>query len=120
MLKNFDKLGRMRSIADNFNQHNVVALLAAAVPSFILRRGNGSTYKSADELKALLEEFFMAVPDATLTVKNAVAFDGPTALVEWQVTGTHLGTWQGIAKTGRAVSFVGADLLTFDIAGKVT
>ncbi|MEH6526769.1 MAG: nuclear transport factor 2 family protein [Sneathiella sp.] len=120
MLKNFEKLARVRSIADNFNQHNVAALLAAAVPSFILRRGNGSTYKSAGELKALLDEFFVAVPDATLTVKNAVTFDGPTALVEWQVTGTHLGTWHGTTMTGRAISFVGADLLTFDIAGKVT
>ncbi|USG62890.1 ester cyclase [Sneathiella marina] len=120
MPKNPEKLTWIRSFVDDFNRHDVPILLSAAVPSFILRRGDGSSFKNGDGLKSLLEEFFVAVPDAKLTTNNAVAFDGPTALVEWQITGTHSGPWQNIAATGRAISFVGADLVTFDISGKIT
>jgi predicted ester cyclase len=120
MPKNAEKLSWVRSLAEAFNQRDASALLAGAIPSFILRRGDGSSFLKRDSLKSLLEEFFVAVPDATLSVTKAVAFDGPTALVEWQISGTHLGPWQAVAATGRTVSFVGADLLTFDMAGKVT
>lgn len=120
MPKNAEKLEWVRTLAEKFDQHDVSAILSAFVPSFVLRRGNGSTFKSEGELRSLMEIFFVAVPDASITVNNAVAFDGPAVLVEWQITGTHTGPWQELAATGQAVSFVGADLLTFDISGKIT
>lgn len=56
--------------------------------------------------------FMLAVttgfPDARITIDSCIA-EGDTVATRWTLFGTHLGTFQGILPTGRAVKFHGVE-----------
>lgn len=108
-----------------FNRHAVDACMAGVAGGAIFARGDGEVIEGKDELAARLREFLVAVPDARLDPRQIVPLGGAAVLVEWTLDGTHLGPLslprrdEAVAATGRPVSFVGADLLTFNAAGEI-
>lgn len=126
MATSFDCLAQTRGLIDAFNRHDIDGVLAHASPDLVVRQGDGSTIDGAANVASRLGEFLTAVPDAHLEVRKMVPFDGGAVLVEWTLTGTHLGPLAlagsdaPVAATGRAVSFAGADVLTFSAAGLIT
>jgi len=84
----------------------VAALLAEDdVQDFVplgIRRGK-------EEVLAVFEELFVAVPDSRMEVEDVVA-QGDRACVRWRFTGTFSGApFQGILATGRRIDLRGAD-----------
>ena len=119
-----DNLARVRALIASFNRHDADACIAGLAVGVLRARGDGEVLEGKDELAARLRDFMIAVPDARLERGQIVPFDRDAVLVEWTLDGTHLGPLsmpgrdQAFAATGRPVSFVGADLLTFNAAGE--
>jgi steroid delta-isomerase-like uncharacterized protein len=66
---------------------------------------------------AFLTELHTAFPDCKTTVHSTVA-EGNRLAAQWTFTGTHLGVFNGIAPTGKAVQFSGTEYDTIE-DGKV-
>lgn len=65
-----------------------------------------------DGLKQFASDLYLAVPDWTVTIDDLVA-EGDKVAVRWSGRGTHLGEWNGMPPTGRAVSTTGIDIERF-------
>lgn len=59
-----------------------------------------------------------AFPDIHITPSKLIA-EGHTVALRWAAQATHLGSWQGIAPTGKVVKWTGLDLYTLT-DGKIT
>lgn len=59
-----------------------------------------------------------AFPDIHITPGELIA-EGSTVALHWSAQATHLGSWQGIAPTGKVVKWTGIDLYTLT-DGKIT
>ena len=62
-----------------------------------------------DGLKQFASDLYRAVPDWRVTIEDIVA-EGDKVAVRWTGRGTHLGDWDGLAATGRAVMTTGIDI----------
>lgn len=60
------------------------------------------------EIAAYFEQVFAALADFTLEIVS-VAESGHDVLVHWHLTGQHVGTFMGIAGTGRRIDLEGFD-----------
>lgn len=63
-----------------------------------------------DELEAFIREMRTAFPDIEITWNDMLAGD-ETVMLEWTVTGTHEGEFNGIPPTGREVEQQGMEKL---------
>jgi steroid delta-isomerase-like uncharacterized protein len=61
-----------------------------------------------DGWNAFMVEFTQAFPDAQISVEGSVA-ERDIVASRWTINGTHEGPFQGVAATGRLVSFAGCD-----------
>jgi len=59
-----------------------------------------------EALRGAFAGFLAAFPDLQTTAEDAIA-EGDKAVVRWSGRGTHLGDFNGIPPTGRAVHFAG-------------
>lgn len=57
---------------------------------------------------AFLAGFAASFPDARITIDSSIS-EGETVATRWRLTGTHQGEFQGIAATGRSVTFSGIE-----------
>ena len=55
-----------------------------------------------------MQAFTMGFPDARIAADSSIA-EGDHVVTRWTLTGTHLGTFQGIPPTGRPVRFTGIE-----------
>ena len=62
--------------------------------------------RGAEGFKAFLEEVFVGLPDAVVTVDEMLAEEDKVAC-RWTMHGTHLGPWFGFPSTGKAVQLSG-------------
>jgi len=62
--------------------------------------------------------FRAAFPDLQWRVDLLVA-EGDLVAARWTASGTHTGTWAGLAATGRRAEFSGVNIFRFDATGKV-
>jgi predicted ester cyclase len=92
---------------EQLNRHDVSALREfwhdATVERFPDR-----TCRGRDEIVRYFEDTFAAVPDMHMEV-IAIAEQGDDVFAHWRLTGTHLGTLQGIEPTGKPVALDGID-----------
>lgn len=70
----------------------------------------GHTYTVPDEFASNFESLFDAVPDVSWEIVSITA-DDEVAVVRSKMSGTHLGTYQGIAGTGRRFEVETMDFL---------
>lgn len=66
------------------------------------------TCRGADAIAAYFEEVFAAVHDFDMEVVS-IAESGKDVLVHWHLTGRHVGTFVGVAGTGRPIALDGFD-----------
>jgi steroid delta-isomerase-like uncharacterized protein len=65
-------------------------------------RGTGEEHRGREAVAAIYTGLFEAVPDAGFDLVGVTV--GETSVVEESVlTGTHQGTWMGLAATGRRI-----------------
>lgn len=69
---------------------------------------------SQESVKAPLEELFEAFPDLMAEIEELMV-EGDTASVRWVDRGTHEGTFNGIAPTGKKINLKGTS--TFKVDG---
>jgi steroid delta-isomerase-like uncharacterized protein len=67
----------------------------------------------------IAEAFRSAFPDLQWRVDLLVGDDDLVA-ARWTASGTHSGSWGGIAATGRRAEFFGVNIFRFGVDGKVT
>ena len=110
-----DTTSETRQIAERFlaaaNAHDIEGMVSfwelGAVETFPTF---GETYRLPDEFASNFESLFKAVPDVSWEIVSVTA-DGNRAVVRSKMSGTHLGTYQGIARTGRQFSIETIDFL---------
>jgi steroid delta-isomerase-like uncharacterized protein len=62
--------------------------------------------RGAEAFKTFLAEFFVGLPDVTVTIDDTLA-EGDKVAVRWTIRGTHKGTLLGFPATGRPVQISG-------------
>jgi steroid delta-isomerase-like uncharacterized protein len=65
-----------------------------------------------NDLKQAILAYRQGVPDLTASVGDMIA-EGDTVAYRWTMSGTHLGTYLGIAATGKPVTATGITILHF-------
>lgn len=66
-----------------------------------------------DGLAALVTADHASFPDIAYTIDEMTA-DGNLVTVEWTMTGTHMGTYRGLAATGAAIALRGVQVFELD------
>jgi predicted ester cyclase len=89
------------------NQHDVGPLKQFWTADTV-ERFPDRTCHGPDEIAAYFEEIFAAIPDFHMEVLTLVE-QGEDIFVQWRFTGTHRGTLQGIAPTGKPLAVDGID-----------
>jgi predicted ester cyclase len=77
------------------------------------------TCRGSVEIAAHFEQIFAAVTDFTFEIIS-IAESGRDVLVHWHLTGRHVGTFVGIAATGRRIDFEGFDHFVIEDGKVVT
>jgi predicted ester cyclase len=93
---------------DVLNTHDATPLkefwTADTVERFPMRTARG-----ANEIAAVFEGTFAALPDLRIEIVELVE-QGENVFARWHLTGTHTGApWEGIAPTGKRVELDGID-----------
>lgn len=91
-------------VAQAWNAGRFDALRALAAPVVTFHYRGQAFATDVEQLQGLVASWRAAFPDLHLEVLDVVAADDLVAL-RLRVSGTHLGTWQGTAATGRTVAF---------------
>ena len=78
----------------------------------------GMEAETADALEEATSDF-AAWSNWDLQIDNVMETTDRTVVVQFVATGTHTGTWQGMAPTGRRAVFSICDLFRFDSLGRV-
>jgi predicted ester cyclase len=89
---------------------NVAVVDELLAPSFVdhaAAMGGGDA--SREGFKLQVRQFRTAFPDGRSEIEDLIAA-GDRVVARWTDGGTHLGEWQGIAPTGKRVSFSGIDI----------
>jgi steroid delta-isomerase-like uncharacterized protein len=67
--------------------------------------GRGDT---RDGFRRMLAEFYTAFPDFRTEIEDLVTDESRgTVAIRWRATGTHRGSYLGVAPTGRRIDFAG-------------
>lgn len=66
-----------------------------------------------------MQVFHKAFPDFNVKITNT-EINGNNANINWTVTGTNTGEFQGNAPTGKTIKMHGISVLTFNEDGKAT
>lgn len=77
------------------------------------------TCRGAAEIAAYFDQVFAAVTDFAFELVS-IAESGKDVLVHWHLTGRHVGTFVGIAATGRRIDFEGFDHFVIEDGKVVT
>ncbi len=93
------------------NRHDVEAL-RPCWNSETVERFPDRTCRGPEEIAQYFVDVFAAMPDFHMEVLTLVA-QGDDVFVHWRLTGTHRGSIQGIAPTGRRLSIDGIDHFVF-------
>ena len=95
-----------RWIEEGFNRRNLKVVDEVFAESFAI---NGRVMRR-DDLKQIMRRRFTAFPDLHVTIDEIVG-DGSLVAIWYTAHGTHKAEFEGIAPTGRQVTWNGCDLL---------
>lgn len=97
------------------SRHDVDAVADMVAEDFI---HNSSTNQGRDGVRAELDYWFSAFPDASLSVEDVIA-DGDRVAARVVTTGTHGGEFMGSPPTGKRVSVQEVDIFRIE-DGQIT
>lgn len=89
------------------NQHDVAPLKELWTEETV-ERFPDRTCRGPEEIAAYFEDTIAAVPDFHIEIVG-IAEQGEDVFVQWHMTGTHAGTFLGIAPTGKSLAIDGID-----------
>jgi steroid delta-isomerase-like uncharacterized protein len=92
------------------NARNFDALDALISPQIVNHGADPSDPPGAARFKRNFRALIAAFPDFQITVEDQIA-ESDKVVVRWTDTGTHLGTFEGVAATGRRLLLTGIDIL---------
>jgi predicted ester cyclase len=93
------------------NSHDVTPLRGFWTEETTERFPDGTCHGAA-QIAAYFENLFRAIPDFHMEIV-ALAEDGDTVFVRWQLTGTHTGPgFAGLEPTGKRIALDGMDHFT--------
>jgi steroid delta-isomerase-like uncharacterized protein len=91
-----------------FNERDWETERAIRTPDFQAYLSGAPEPLDAAAWSAFLVAFTKAFPDSRITVAASIS-EGDMVATRWSLTGTHRGEFQGIAPTGRTISFSGIE-----------
>ena len=97
----------VRFVFECLNRHDVAPLRAIWTDESV-ERFPDETCHGADAIANYLERGFAGLPDFHMEVR-ALAEEGEDVFVQWRLTGTHTGAFNGLEATGRGIAVVGMD-----------
>jgi steroid delta-isomerase-like uncharacterized protein len=106
----------LRLMEECFNQHNVDIQAELYSKDFVQHTSALGDLRRAEHCE-LLASTFAAFPDARWTVVDQIA-DDDKVVTRWTFTGTHRGTFMGIAPTEKQLIFSGICIDRF-VDGKI-
>ena len=89
------------------NQRNAQALKGFWTAETV-ERFPDATVRGSEEIAAYFEEVFAAISDFRIEPSSIVEA-GEDVFVQWKLTGTHTGVFNGIEPTGRELALDGVD-----------
>jgi steroid delta-isomerase-like uncharacterized protein len=92
----------LRQAIEAYNAHDVEAVDRMASTSFIYHARQGDI--NIQGWKEAVTKIFAAFPDLRVTIEDMVA-EGSKVAARYTFKGTHKGEYQGIAPTGRQVTW---------------
>ena len=99
-----------RSFEELWNQRNMAPIDESISPDGVMWHPTGP-YRGSEELKQYANMYLSAFPDVHFTIEDMVA-EGDKVVLRWSGRGTHQGALQGIAPTGKPVSYTHLTLPT--------
>lgn len=101
------------------NQHHLARMHDFFTPDFInhLDHAPDSPQDSIEKAQQVFTQLFTAFPDLHVTIQHQVAEDD-LVMTHKTFTGTHRGTFMGMAPTDRQIAFTVIDILRIQ-AGKI-
>lgn len=112
-----DQLDAVDRALSAWNRHDLDTYLQLYSPEAIVT-GYTPEPIGVDELRQRYEAFFAAFPDIRLERVDGLE-DGQKVAVQFRMSGTHQGEFQGVPATGRSVEVEGMTILRFDGGGVV-
>jgi steroid delta-isomerase-like uncharacterized protein len=97
----------VRFVFDCLNRHDVSPLREVWAAEGV-ERFPDETCHGVDAIANYLERAFAGLPDFHMEIRSLVA-DGDHVFVQWQLTGTHTGPFNGLEPTGRSITVDGMD-----------
>jgi steroid delta-isomerase-like uncharacterized protein len=97
-------------LAAAVNARDLDALDDLISPQILNHGADPSDPPGAARFKRNFRALIAAFPDFKITVEDQVA-EGDKVVVRWTDTGTHLGTFEGVAATGKRLVLTGIDIL---------
>lgn len=94
------------------NQHQLERMADFFEPNFVnhLDHDQASPLSSVEKAQQSFHQLFAAFPDLHVTIQHQVA-EGDTVMTHKRFDGTHLGTFMGVAPSGKPISFGVIDIL---------
>jgi predicted ester cyclase len=102
-----NKKAARRFNEEPWNENKYGVLDELTDPAYRLNGGAG-----IEALQENIPEYRRACPDMRLTVEELVA-EGDAVVVRWTLTGTHLGEYEGVAPTNKAIKTTGITIYHF-------
>ncbi len=79
---------------------------------------DGEKGVTLDELKAIVASYHSAFPGTKVAFQMQLV-DGNRVATHWTFTGTQTGPYEGLAPTGKTVSWAGISIDEYDADGKI-
>lgn len=79
---------------------------------------DGERGVSLEELKAIVASFHSAFPGIEVEIRQQIV-EGSRVATHWSFSGVQKGTYEGLAPTGKAVSWSGISIDAYDADGKI-
>ena len=97
------------------NQHQLDRMSDFFASNFVnhLDHDPASPLNSIEKAQQVFRQMFAALPDLRVTIQHQVA-EGDTVMTHKNFQGTHLGTFMGVAPSGKLISFSVIDILRLE------
>jgi steroid delta-isomerase-like uncharacterized protein len=97
-------------LAAAVNNRDLDALNDVIDPAIVNHGADPNDPPGAERFKRNFRALIAAFPDIQITVEDQIA-EGDKVVVRWTDTGTHMGTFAGVAPTGKPLLLTGIDIL---------